>query len=56
MDASLKGRTQYDFSFFRSRNHQTLFSICLGLMDLMVPYIFRDGNFLFFTIVSLTLT
>ncbi len=40
--ASLKGRTEYDFSFFRSRNHMTLYSILLGIMELLKPYIFRS--------------
>ena len=39
--ASLKGRTQYDFTFFRARNHMTLYHISLGLMELLKPYIFR---------------
>ena len=39
--AALKGRTEYDFSFFRSRNHLTLYSMTLGLMDLLRPHIFR---------------
>jgi len=42
--ASLKGRTQYDFSFFRSRNHMTLFTRCLGIMELLVPYIFKPEH------------
>ena len=40
--ASLRGRTQYDFSFFRSRNYMTLYSMMLGLLELMVPFIFRS--------------
>ena len=40
--ASLKGRTEYDFSFFRARNHMTLYHISLGLMELLQPYIFRS--------------
>lgn len=39
--ASLKGRTDYDFSFFRSRNHMTLYNIALGLLELLKPYVFR---------------
>ena len=39
--ASLKGRTEYDFSFFRARNHLTLYHISLGLMELLQPFIFR---------------
>ena len=39
--ASLKGRTEYDFSFFRSRNHMTLYNISLGLLEVLKPYIFR---------------
>jgi integrator complex subunit 1 len=42
--ASLKGRTQYEFSFFRSRNHMTLFTMSLGIMELLVPYIFRPEH------------
>ena len=38
--ASLRGRTQYDFSFFRSRNYLTLYNMMLGLMELMAPFIF----------------
>ena len=40
--ASLKGRTGYDFSFFRSRNRMTFYVIMLGLLDLLSPLIFRD--------------
>ncbi len=41
VSASLKGRTEYDFSFFRSRNHLTLFSMALGLLDVLRPHVFR---------------
>ena len=39
--ASLKGRTDYDFSFFRSRNHMTLYNVSLGVLELLRPYVFR---------------
>ena len=39
--ASLKGRTEYDFSFFRSRNHMTLYNISLGVLELLKPFVFR---------------
>ena len=39
--ASLKGRTEYEFSFFRSRNHMTLYNISLGVLELLKPYVFR---------------
>ena len=42
--ASLRGRTQYDFSIFRSRNHMTFYSMMLGLLELMVPFVFSSGN------------
>ena len=32
--SSLQGRTQYEFPLFRSRNHLTLFSIAMGLLEL----------------------
>ena len=38
--ASLRGRTQYDFAFFRSRNYMTLYNMMLGLMELLSPFIF----------------
>lgn len=38
--ASLRGRTQYDFAFFRSRNYMTLYNMMLGLMELLTPFIF----------------
>eukprot|EP00095_Tigriopus_kingsejongensis_P002565 maker-scaffold2547_size14626-snap-gene-0.4 protein:Tk02565 transcript:maker-scaffold2547_size14626-snap-gene-0.4-mRNA-1 annotation:"integrator complex subunit 1-like" len=41
MAASLKSRTEFDFSFFRSRNHMTLYSIVMGLLELLKPYVFR---------------
>ena len=44
MSASLKGRTEYDFSFFRSRNHLTLYSMTLGLLDVLKPHIFRPEH------------
>ena len=28
--AGMKGRTDFDFSFFRSRNHMTFYSMALG--------------------------
>ena len=37
----LQGRTSYEFSLFRSRNHLTLFTILLGLMELARPHIFN---------------
>ena len=40
--ASLRGRTQYDFAFFRSRNHMTFYSMMLGLLELMVPFVFSS--------------
>ena len=40
--ASLKGRTEYDFSFFRSRNHMTLYNISLGVLELLKPFVFRQ--------------
>jgi len=39
MASSLQGRTQYDFSIFRSRNHLTLFNTTLGLLELLRPTI-----------------
>ena len=42
--ASLRGRTQYDFTFFRSRNHMTLYNMMLGLLELMSPFVFRAEN------------
>ena len=39
--ASLKGRTEYEFSFFRSRNHMTLYNISLGVLELLKPFVFR---------------
>ena len=38
--ASLRGRTQYDFAFFRSRNYMTLYNMMLGILELMAPFIF----------------
>ncbi len=40
--AALKGRTEFDFSFFRSRNHLTLYSMTLGLLDVLRPHVFRQ--------------
>ena len=42
--ASLRGRTQYDFTFFRSRNHMTLYNMMLGLLELMSPFVFKSEN------------
>ncbi len=42
--ASLKGRTEFDFSFFRSRHHLTLYSIVMGILDLLSPHIFRPEH------------
>jgi integrator complex subunit 1 len=39
--ASLKGRTEYEFSFFRSRNHMTLYNISLGVLELLKAFVFR---------------
>ncbi len=42
--SSLKGRTDFDFSFFRSRNHLTLYSVTLGLLDLLRPHVFAEDH------------
>jgi integrator complex subunit 1 len=39
--AGMKGRTDYDFSFFRSRNHMTFYSMALGLLEVMSPLVFQ---------------
>ena len=39
--ASLHGRTHFEFTFFRSRNHMTFYVMMLGVMDLLSPFIFR---------------
>jgi len=38
--SSLHGRTHFEFPIFRSRNHLTLFTILLGLLELARPHIF----------------
>jgi len=38
--SSLQGRTHFEFPIFRSRNHMTLFTILLGLLELGRPHIF----------------
>eukprot|EP00092_Neocalanus_flemingeri_P015764 GFUD01017066.1.p1 GENE.GFUD01017066.1~~GFUD01017066.1.p1 ORF type:complete len:2079 (+),score=577.03 GFUD01017066.1:73-6309(+) len=38
--SSLQGRTHFEFPIFRSRNHLTLYTILLGLMELSRPHIF----------------
>ena len=38
--AGMKGRTDFDFSFFRSRNHMTFYSMALGLLELTTPHVF----------------
>ena len=38
--SSLQGRTHFEFPIFRSRNHLTLFTILLGLLELARPHIF----------------
>lgn len=40
--AGMKGRTDFDFSFFRSRNHMTFYSMALGLLELTTPLIFEE--------------
>jgi hypothetical protein len=42
--SSLQGRTQYEFPLFRSRNHLTLFSIAMGLLEL-ARYLFSSVGF-----------
>jgi len=46
--SSLQGRTHFEFPIFRSRNHLTLFTILLGLLELGRPHIFlpRYSEFL----------
>ena len=38
--AGMKGRTDFDFSFFRSRNHMTFYSMALGLLEVTTPHVF----------------
>ena len=35
--AGMKGRTDFDFSFFRSRNHMTFYSMALGNVSRAPP-------------------
>jgi len=38
--SSLQGRTHFEFPIFRSRNHLTLYTILLGLLELARPHVF----------------
>ncbi|KAG1699624.1 Integrator complex subunit 1 [Nymphon striatum] len=40
--ASLHGRVNFEFSVFTSRNHLAYFTIIMGLLELMKPYIFHQ--------------
>ena len=42
--ASLHGRTHFDYSFFRSRNHMTFYVKMLGLLELLQPHVFRPEH------------
>jgi len=41
--SSLQGRTHLEFPVFRSRNHLTLFTIHLGLLELARPHVFSSS-------------
>ena len=40
--SGMKGRTEFDFTFFRSRNHMTFYSMALGILELTSPHLFAD--------------
>lgn len=40
----LKGRTHLDFSVFKSRNHLTLFTQILGIIELLTPDVFEESH------------
>jgi len=41
--SSLQGRTNFDYHVFRVRNHLTLFTIHLGLLELCRPHVFHSS-------------
>jgi len=42
--SSLQGRVHLEYPVFRSRNHLTLFTIHLGLLELARPHLFHSSN------------
>jgi len=41
LSALLQGRANFTFTELRSRNHMTLYSHVLGLVDLLQPHVFE---------------
>ncbi|XP_040574316.1 integrator complex subunit 1 [Lepeophtheirus salmonis] len=44
LTSALKGRTNFEFGVFKSRNHMTLYSMSLGLLELLRPHVYEEEH------------